>query len=138
MKSRSNKTTAIQFLYDMYAGNMSALGAVMHPECVYEIKGSSVLSAKRAAKELLENSGNSRNLFPDGIEIDILSSTAEENRVSVEAEGKGCTSDGTRYDNCYHFMFVFEQDRIISIREYADTALINAVFKPLLSPKHSH
>ena len=61
-------------------------------------------------------------MFPEGLHTRVLSMVGEGNRVAVEAEGEGKTASGKMYDNKYHFLFEFEGDKIIKLREYMDTA----------------
>jgi uncharacterized protein len=46
--------------------------------------------------------------------------TAEEDRVSVEAESFGESADGKKYHNFYHMMFVVKDGKIRGVREYMD------------------
>jgi uncharacterized protein len=55
-------------------------------------------------------------------ELKILSVTAEEDRVAVEAEGRGRLVDGRPYENQYHFLLRFDADgKVIEFKEYLDT-----------------
>ncbi|HEX8053102.1 MAG TPA: nuclear transport factor 2 family protein [Thermoleophilaceae bacterium] len=60
-----------------------------------------------------------------------LSFTAEEDRVVVESRGRVTTKAGARYDNHYCYVCRFDDDnRLASIVEYADTALMEAALHP--------
>jgi len=60
--------------------------------------------------------------LPKGMKFEILSVTAEENRVSVEATSEAVMDDGQEYKNQYHFMFIFNEDGKLSwVKEYWDT-----------------
>lgn len=59
--------------------------------------------------------------FPNGMAFDILTVTAEENRVLVEATSDAQLANGTRYENQYVFSFYFdENNKIIEFREFWD------------------
>ena len=52
---------------------------------------------------------------------------AEGDFVVVEARGDNVTRAGQRYDNEYCFVFRLSDGRIREVKEYSDTALIEAV-----------
>ena len=52
---------------------------------------------------------------------------AEGDFVVVEARGDNFTRAGKRYDNEYCFVFRLSDGRITEVKEYSDTALIEAV-----------
>jgi hypothetical protein len=54
--------------------------------------------------------------------------TAEDDRVSVEAESYGEITNGKTYENIYHFMFVIRDGKVAAIREYMDTEHVTATF----------
>jgi ketosteroid isomerase-like protein len=52
---------------------------------------------------------------------------AEGDYVIVEARGDNVTKAGQRYDNEYCFVFRLSDGKISEVKEYSDTALIDAV-----------
>jgi uncharacterized protein len=52
---------------------------------------------------------------------------AERDLVVVEATGRAVTKAGKRYDNTYCMIYRFADGKIKEVREYCDTALIDAV-----------
>jgi uncharacterized protein len=52
---------------------------------------------------------------------------AEGDYVIVEARGDNVTKAGQRYDNEYCFVFRLSEGQISEVKEYSDTALIDAV-----------
>lgn len=67
--------------------------------------------------------------------ITVTATTAEGDRVTVEAFGKCQLTNGKRYDNFYHFVLEFRDGRICTFKEYCDTKLASDAFgsAPLLS-----
>jgi uncharacterized protein len=61
--------------------------------------------------------------------IKVTGTTAEGERVAVEFEGDIVLADGTPYNNIYHTLFVVRDGRVVSAREYLDTALVERVFR---------
>jgi ketosteroid isomerase-like protein len=57
------------------------------------------------------------------MQITILSLTAEEDRVAVEAKSTGIANplNGRKYGNFYHSLFRIQDDQIILYKEYQDT-----------------
>lgn len=51
--------------------------------------------------------------------------TAEDDRVAVDCEGEGRFRDGTPYHNTYHFLFTLRDGRIVSVKEYMNTAYMS-------------
>lgn len=60
--------------------------------------------------------------------IDYGDFTAEEDRVSVTAQGHMKLKGGRIYDSHYHLLFYFRDGKICAGREYLDTALVNRIF----------
>jgi ketosteroid isomerase-like protein len=55
--------------------------------------------------------------------IDILTTTAEEDRVAMEAKSSGIANpaNGRRYGNFYHLLFRIRDGKIVLYKEYQDT-----------------
>ena len=71
--------------------------------------------------ELAELTPKAMGKFPNGMEFEIFTVTAEENRVLVESESHAVLANGTPYNNQYVFAFYFDDDgRILEFREYWD------------------
>ncbi|MEX5684738.1 nuclear transport factor 2 family protein [Pseudomonas silesiensis] len=62
------------------------------------------------------------------INNNVLSTTAEADRVSLELEFKADLSNGRTYENQYHFMFVIKDGKIHSLKEYVDSGPAKAAF----------
>jgi len=75
--------------------------------------------------------------FVNGVEMQIQSETAEDNRVSIEATGKSQLKNGTPYNDAYHFLFIFRDGKISQVHEYNDTQLgSETVTKTACVPPH--
>lgn len=57
--------------------------------------------------------------------------------MAVEVESCGVKADGVIYNNLYHFLFVFRDAQIVSVREYMDTLHVKSVFIDGHSPAAS-
>ena len=69
-------------------------------------------------------------LFPDGMQFDILQAVAEGNRVVVEWKDEAITKGGLRYENNGVSLFTFDDEgRIVNYREYIDPDKFYAILK---------
>ena len=66
-------------------------------------------------------------VFPAGLEFTVRTMTAEEDRVSVEAESHGKHVSGQIYHQRYHYLFVIRDGKIEQAKEYFDTMHANQV-----------
>jgi ketosteroid isomerase-like protein len=74
-------------------------------------------------------------LIDGPLNLEILSMTAEGDRVAVEAVGRARLVDGRPYENQYHFLMRFDADgKVIEFKEYLDTLYL---FDTLFSGKRS-
>jgi ketosteroid isomerase-like protein len=60
--------------------------------------------------------------------MEIRGITAEPDRFAIEAESFFPLKDGRTYNNTYHFLVEFRDDRVIRVKEYCDTACVKATF----------
>ncbi|KRA31099.1 MULTISPECIES: nuclear transport factor 2 family protein [unclassified Nocardioides] len=60
-------------------------------------------------------------LFPAGLRFDIDSVTAQDDRVSIQANGTGTTTHGREFQNAYHFLLRIESGKVAAGWEYGDT-----------------
>lgn len=67
-------------------------------------------------------------VMPDMPDMTILGTTAEGDRVAVEATGKCLLANGKHYDNTYHFLIVLEHGRVRMVKEYLDTQIAHDAF----------
>lgn len=58
---------------------------------------------------------------------EIVSMTAEDDRVAAEINGSSLRKSGARYDNVYHFLFRVRDGKIVEIREHNDTLYASQV-----------
>jgi uncharacterized protein len=63
------------------------------------------------------------HLMPECPTMTILGVAADGDRVAVEAAGKSLLTNGKRYDNYYHFVILFRDGLICTVKEYCDTKL---------------
>jgi len=69
--------------------------------------------------------------MPDGMKPEIVSVTAEADRVVVEFEGNGVLFNGKPYANQYCMVFKMRDGRICQVNEYFCTLLAEQQLWPL-------
>jgi ketosteroid isomerase-like protein len=69
------------------------------------------------------------NLFPEGLQFEVVGTTVEGSRIAVRAEASGRTVTGREFDNAYHFLFEVEAGRICAGWEYGDTLHADRVLR---------
>lgn len=69
-----------------------------------------------------------RELVTDRLNMIIGDWTIEGARVAVEVESQAKLKNGRSYNNLYHYLFILSNDKIQTIKEYADTDQVRRVF----------
>lgn len=133
MSLESNKTVVRQFIECLGRGDVAGIETVIAPGIKAVCTGTSVLSGSRGHADICAAAAALSQMTRNGIEFHILSMTAEDDRVSCEAEGRSELVNGRAYNNEYHFLFYIEGGRIVGIREYMDSRLVDDALGPLLS-----
>ncbi|GAC1381431.1 MAG: hypothetical protein NVSMB48_09450 [Marmoricola sp.] len=127
------KATCREFFLALGNGDVEGVKAHAADDLVFVTKGQSMFSASRNLSELLELVGMLDALTVGEFTAEFPSMTAEDDRVSVEMEGHAELVGGGRYDNIYHFLVRFRDDRIVSVQEYLDTKYTEEAIVPALS-----
>ncbi|MDJ0847767.1 MAG: nuclear transport factor 2 family protein [Myxococcota bacterium] len=83
--------------------------------------GSMPFSGTSNKAEALEGMKMIGSMFPEGLQFTILATTAEGDRVAIEAESKGVAASGVPYHNLYHFLMVVKDGKVHRFKEYMDT-----------------
>jgi ketosteroid isomerase-like protein len=123
--SDENRRIAIELLEAFVAQDQNRIRELIHEDARWWV-GSRTGTMNR--DELMSQSAS---VFTGARRkgIKVTGTTAEGERVAVEFEGDFELADGTPYNNIYHTLFVVRDGRVVSAREYLDTALVQRVFK---------
>jgi ketosteroid isomerase-like protein len=62
-----------------------------------------------------------RPVMPVTPSLTIVGTAAEGDRVAVEADGDTVLSNGTRYQNKYHWVVLFRDGRVCALKEFYDS-----------------
>ena len=123
MSIERNKLLACEFLDALAVHDASRGAALLHEELVYWTCGKPHLfpyAGERNKSEFGKYLATP-SIFVGGGKMTPLVLTGEDNRVSITAETIGVTADGRTYTNVYHYLFTFQDNLIIEVREYMDT-----------------
>lgn len=127
--TQMNVSRAKAILEAMSQGDVSRVEALTSDELEYWVAGRMSLSGCRDKAQLAAAMPNFAPFFPNGLRMSVTGTTAEAQRVAVEAASHGTTVDGKTYENCYHYLFEFDHSgKIVKLREYMDTAHAADIF----------
>ena len=126
-----NKAVCIKFMttsppdsFDLLAEDLS--WTIMGKESGSDLKGPQTKAQFIADLEGAGNtkglSNSSEKIFPKGLRIKIHGVIAEGDKVALEAESFADARNGKKYNNVYHFLFELRDGKIVTVREYMDTA----------------
>ncbi|NWK97906.1 hypothetical protein DM806_20040 [Sphingobium lactosutens] len=130
-----HKQRVRDFLRFLGHGDVDGLAQILSPDVQATATGTSFMSGTRGYDEILSTAGTLGAITQNGIDFQIVSLTAEEDRVSAEVRGESTLTNGTPYNNEYHFLFTIRGDRIVKISEYFCTKLVEEAFAPLMLQK---
>ncbi|HTV96136.1 MAG TPA: nuclear transport factor 2 family protein [Steroidobacteraceae bacterium] len=123
MTLERNKQTAREFLAASAKHDADRLASLMTDDATYWVQGKPHLFAYAGEKTKAEiyRYMQTPSIFKDGLAQTIGAVTAEQDRVAVEVEVNGIANTGKRYNNTYHYLFIFRDGKIAKVKEYVDT-----------------
>lgn len=118
-----NVALANKFAETFSSGDVDAIVNALAPNAEYWVSGTiDGMSGSYTPQELGKLLGGVTTIYKGGaLKITPIATTAQGNRVAVEAEGYAELNDGRIYNPKYHFLFEIEGGEIIRVREYLDT-----------------
>jgi ketosteroid isomerase-like protein len=117
MSAEDNRQTAIKYFELAKARNMPFAEELVTDDCTWWAAGFGTMDRKT----FLGVAEQIKPLMPTMPTMTVVATTAEGDRVAMEAQGSAKLSDGRMYDNVYHFLFLFRNGRICQVKEYFDT-----------------
>ncbi|MGR8919359.1 MAG: nuclear transport factor 2 family protein [Gammaproteobacteria bacterium] len=128
MSIEDNKALVSKFWEAFSDGRYDDALAMMADDATWWVAGSTALSGTYSKPEFAALLGNVTPQAPNGIRVTPKQLTAEDDRVSVEAESYGEITNGKVYRNIYHFMMEVRDGKLSAVREYLDTEHVTDVF----------
>ena len=123
-----------QLILDFYAagarGDMDTCFALLADDVTWTNIGTTRFSGTYAGKQALVEQllGPLFSQLKAGISSQIERLTAEGDVVVAQTSGTAETNDGTPYNNTYCQVIRIRDGKIAEVKEYFDTALVDAVF----------
>ena len=127
-----NKQVVIDFYESAARGDMDRCFELLADDIAWTNIGSTRLSGTYQGKqELVERLlGPLFSQLRAGIRSRIERLVGEEDIVVAQTSGIAETLDGTPYNNTYCQVIRLREGKIVEVKEYLDTALVNEVFGP--------
>lgn len=130
MSIEENVRVAIKFIDALGASDQATIGDLFADDGYCQTMGNTLVSGYYY-KDMIAGSNSRTNeffkVFPEGIDFTITNTTAQDDRVAVEAISHGKHSSGKIYNNYYHFFLRIRDGKIIVLKEYCDTEHVTDV-----------
>jgi ketosteroid isomerase-like protein len=125
-----NKHVVLDFYEAGARGDMDACFALLDDDITWTNIGNTKFSGTYSGKQALveELLGPLFGQLKAGIASTIERLTAEDDVVVAQTAGTAETHDGTAYNNTYCQVIRIRDGKIAEVKEYFDTALVDAVF----------
>ena len=132
MTDNAAAAVVLKFFELSAAGDMNACFALLADDVTWTNIGTTRFSGTYSGKEAVLNDlvGPLFALLKDGIASTIDRVISEGDTVVVLHRGQSETHDGKAYNNDYAQVFTVRDGRIAAVKEYLDTALVDAAFGP--------
>ncbi len=132
MKEEKHKKIVTQFFDAFSKGKKETALDLLDEAVIWQAMGTmggdpmSILRNKEQIGQLITQIHTD---MQDELKFTMMGWTLEDERVAVEVEGMGVVkATGKTYDNFYHYLIVFKEDKIVQIKEYMDTLHAKSVF----------
>lgn len=130
--SEQNKEVVLRFIQAMGNGDADTAATCIDKDTFTLAKGFGKFAGIRTHDIILATIAAFKELMPSGMKPEIVSVTAEGDRVVVEFEGHGTLINGEDYSNQYCMVFSMGDGRIKQVNEYFCTILADEKLWPLV------
>lgn len=133
MTAESNKAFIREIFDRLNAGDPTLWLDRMADDVVFSIIGTTKFSGVFNGKQdfLTRAMGVMQTLIvPGSASLHIEKLIAEDDHVVMLASGKAMTRSGQEHNNTYAMIFRIDGDKIIEVKEFIDTALVDRIFGP--------
>ena len=137
MTTEQNKAIAQEFFARFSASDLDGALATLSEDATWLIPGKRdrMPTAGLYTKERIARLFQAMlKQLKGGLQMTVLSTVAEGDRVAIEAESSGDLENGRLYRQKYHFLLEFRDGRICAVREYLDTQHAHDVWIAPASP----
>lgn len=126
----ANKAIAREFIDALSKLDSERFLGLLAEDVMFETPGQFASAGIKTKAEVAREFPPMRAMMPNGLKFEILTMTAEDDRVHVELKGQAKTRSGADYNNRYHYAFVLRDGKISSFRDYLDSDLVMKVMVP--------
>lgn len=130
--SEENKQVVLAFVDAMGRGDAEAAAPCITDDAYTLARGFGSFAGVREHDTILATIGAFHELMPEGMQPQIVSVTAEGDRVVVEFEGNGVLFNGEPYGNEYCMVFRMRDGKICQVNEYFCTLLAEQRLWPVI------
>ena len=131
MSASRNVQLLKEYLGALQASDGEKMASMLAPDLQYWVSPGSAFSGTHDRASLLMLLPLIFDAQAGPTKLTYREMTAQEDRVSVVADGKMPLKSGGSYDQTYHWLFKFRDDKIVEVLEYVD---ILAVWKAFGTP----
>ena len=131
MNTEHNKQAIAKFFERFTAGDASTALTYLDDRVIWQAmgrEGELPISGEMNKEGIANLIDTVKAAIPQGLHLTTTEWTAEGDRVAVEVESYGELTNGKVYNNLYHYLFEFDNGKIVKIREYMDTLHTKAIF----------
>jgi ketosteroid isomerase-like protein len=131
MDLERSKRAALRFLETTITGDLDALEDLLADDCRIFAAGDFANSGWKDKTDFMAHmrrvGGGRGPMFEGDVRFDVGYVTAEDDRVSVEAEIHAPLAAGGTYNNQFHLFFRTRDDQLVEVKEYMDTFHVSRV-----------
>jgi uncharacterized protein len=120
------------YLGALQASDGEKMASMLHPDLQYWVSPGSAFSGTHDKASLLSLLPAIFDAQSGPTVLTYREITAQDDRVSVVADGTMPLKSGGSYDQTYHWLFKFRDDKVVEVLEYVD---ILAVWKTFGTPE---
>ena len=125
--AEDNKRYTRDFIDAMSRSDLSQIVDTYDEDGRVHTMGNTLISGIYDKAQMAQFAGGVLETFPEGITFTILTMTAEDDRVSVEATSEGKHVSGKMYRNHYHFLFTWRDGKLLEMKEFMDTEVVTDI-----------
>jgi ketosteroid isomerase-like protein len=125
--SEANKAIVTRFFEALNKGDVDFIVDAYAADGCVQTMGGTLISGVFSKEQIAASAGGIFEVFPEGLTFTLLGMIAEGNKVAVEATSEGKHVSGQIYCNEYHFLFEFQDGKLLKLKEYMDTERVTDV-----------
>tara|TARA_R110002049_G_scaffold53223_22_gene149050 strand:+ start:2784 stop:3203 length:420 start_codon:yes stop_codon:yes gene_type:complete len=125
--SESSKILVTRFFDALNRGDVDYIVNAYSPQGCVQTMGHTLISGVFNRDQVADSVRGIFDVFPQGLNFTPTGMIAEGEKVAVEATSEGLHVSGQTYSNEYHFLFEFQDGKLLKLKEYMDTERVTDV-----------